>query len=49
MMPSDFFMRDSSKWRAFQLNYTPVLEDAYIPSAAQIAAAVKRTMAGGRN
>ncbi|EHR73547.1 pyruvate/2-oxoglutarate dehydrogenase complex, dehydrogenase component beta subunit [Burkholderiales bacterium JOSHI_001] len=29
--------------------FTPVLEDAYIPSAAQISAAVKRTMAGGRN
>jgi len=28
--------------------FSPVLEDLYIPSAAQIAAAVKRTMAGGR-
>ena len=29
--------------------FSPVLEDLYIPSAAQIAAAVKRTIAGGRN
>lgn len=29
--------------------FSPVLEDLYIPSAAQIVAAVKRTMAGGRN
>jgi pyruvate dehydrogenase E1 component beta subunit len=29
--------------------FTPVLEDAYIPSAAQIAAAVKRTLAGGKH
>jgi pyruvate/2-oxoglutarate/acetoin dehydrogenase E1 component len=28
--------------------FSPVLEDLYIPSAAQIAAAVKRTMAGGK-
>ncbi|MFO1327645.1 MAG: alpha-ketoacid dehydrogenase subunit beta [Rubrivivax sp.] len=28
--------------------FTPVLEDLYIPSAAQIAAAVKRTISGGR-
>lgn len=28
--------------------FSPVLEDLYIPSAAQIAAAVKRTIAGGR-
>ncbi len=28
--------------------FSPVLEDLYIPSAAQIVAAVKRTMAGGR-
>ena len=29
--------------------FSPVLEDLYIPSAAQIVAAVRRTMAGGRN
>lgn len=29
--------------------FSPVLEDLYIPSAAQIVAAVKRTLAGGRN
>jgi pyruvate dehydrogenase E1 component beta subunit len=29
--------------------FSPVLEDLYIPSAAQIVAAVTRTMAGGRN
>lgn len=29
--------------------FSPPLEDLYIPSAAQIAAAVKRTMAGGRH
>ena len=29
--------------------FSPVLEDLYIPSAAQIAAAVKRTMAGGKH
>jgi pyruvate dehydrogenase E1 component beta subunit len=29
--------------------FTPVLEDAYIPSAAQIAAAVKRTLNGGKH
>jgi pyruvate dehydrogenase E1 component beta subunit len=29
--------------------FTPVLEDLYIPSAAQIAAAVKRSRAGGRH
>jgi pyruvate dehydrogenase E1 component beta subunit len=29
--------------------FSPVLEDLYIPSAAQIAAAVKRSRAGGRN
>lgn len=29
--------------------FTPVLEDLYIPSAAQIAAAVRRTISGGRN
>jgi acetoin:2,6-dichlorophenolindophenol oxidoreductase subunit beta len=29
--------------------FSPVLEDAYIPSAAQISAAVKRTLAGGRH
>jgi pyruvate dehydrogenase E1 component beta subunit len=28
--------------------FSPVLEDLYIPSATQIAAAVKRTMAGGK-
>ncbi len=28
--------------------FSPVLEDAYIPSAAQIVAAVKRTMSGGK-
>jgi pyruvate/2-oxoglutarate/acetoin dehydrogenase E1 component len=29
--------------------FSPVLEDLYIPSAAQIAAAAKRTMAGGKH
>jgi pyruvate dehydrogenase E1 component beta subunit len=29
--------------------FSPVLEDAYIPGASQIAAAVKRTMAGGKH
>jgi pyruvate dehydrogenase E1 component beta subunit len=29
--------------------FSPVLEDAYIPGALQIAAAVKRTLAGGRH
>ncbi len=29
--------------------FSPVLEDLYIPSAAQIVAAVKRSLAGGRN
>jgi len=29
--------------------FSPVLEDAYIPSSAQIAAAVKRTLAGARH
>jgi acetoin:2,6-dichlorophenolindophenol oxidoreductase subunit beta len=29
--------------------FSPPLEDLYIPSAAQVAAAVKRVMAGGRN
>jgi acetoin:2,6-dichlorophenolindophenol oxidoreductase subunit beta len=29
--------------------FSPVLEDAYVPSAAQIAAAVKRTLAGGKH
>jgi pyruvate dehydrogenase E1 component beta subunit len=29
--------------------FSPVLEDAYIPSAAQIAAAVKRTISGGKH
>jgi len=29
--------------------FSPVLEDLYIPSAAQIAAAVKRTMGGGKH
>ena len=29
--------------------FSPVLEDLYIPSAAQIGAAVKRALAGGRN
>jgi pyruvate/2-oxoglutarate/acetoin dehydrogenase E1 component len=29
--------------------FSPVLEDTYLPGAAQIAAAVKRTLAGGRH
>ena len=29
--------------------FSPVLEDLYIPSAAQVVAAVKKTMAGGRH
>jgi len=29
--------------------FSPALEDLYIPSAAQIVAAVKRTLAGGKH
>jgi acetoin:2,6-dichlorophenolindophenol oxidoreductase subunit beta len=29
--------------------FSPTLEDLYIPSAAAVQAAVKRTMAGGRH
>jgi pyruvate dehydrogenase E1 component beta subunit len=29
--------------------FSPVLEDLYIPSAAQVVAAVKRSLAGGKH